>query len=47
MLGDGFLFEPRGPIEVKGVGRIETWLLKGERTAFRSQVVIPAQAGIQ
>jgi adenylate cyclase len=28
-LGDGFVFEPRGVIEVKGVGRIETWLLKG------------------
>ena len=27
-LGDGFLCEPRGPIEVKGVGRVETWLLK-------------------
>ena len=27
-LGDGFLCEPRGEIEVKGVGRIETWLLK-------------------
>jgi adenylate cyclase len=30
-LGDTFVFEPRGPVEVKGVGRIETWLLKGER----------------
>ena len=30
-LGDGFLFESRGPIEVKGVGRLETWLLKQER----------------
>jgi adenylate cyclase len=29
-LGDGFRCEPRGEIEVKGVGRIETWLLKGE-----------------
>ena len=28
-LGDGFVCEPRGEIEVKGVGRIETWLLKG------------------
>jgi len=33
-LGDGFAFVPRGPIEVKGVGRIETWLLK-ERAAPR------------
>jgi adenylate cyclase len=32
-LGDSFMFEPRGPVEVKGVGRIETWLLKGERAA--------------
>jgi adenylate cyclase len=30
-LGDGFVFEPRGPIEVKGVGVMETWLLKEER----------------
>jgi adenylate cyclase len=27
-LGEGFRCEPRGEIEVKGVGRIETWLLK-------------------
>jgi adenylate cyclase len=27
-LGDSFKLEPRGPVEVKGVGRIETWLLK-------------------
>jgi adenylate cyclase len=32
-LGDGFLFEARGEIEVKGVGRLETWLLKEERVA--------------
>jgi adenylate cyclase len=30
-LGDRFVLEPRGPIEVKGVGRLETWLLKEER----------------
>ena len=29
-LGDRFHFERRGPIEVKGVGVIETWLLKAE-----------------
>jgi len=29
-LGDSFVFEPRGPIEVKGVGRLKTWLLKRE-----------------
>jgi adenylate cyclase len=27
-LGDTFVFEQRGPIEVKGVGRLTTWLLK-------------------
>ena len=27
-LGGGFVCVPRGPIEVKGVGTIETWLLK-------------------
>jgi adenylate cyclase len=30
-LGDGFVFEPRGAIEVKGIGILETWLLKKER----------------
>ena len=30
-LGDSFVFEPRGAVEVKGIGRLETWLLKGER----------------
>ena len=30
-LCEGFVFEPRGPIEMKGVGRLETWLLKAER----------------
>ena len=30
-LGDSFVFEPRGAIEVKGVGQLETWLLKEER----------------
>jgi adenylate cyclase len=32
-LGDSFVSEPRGPIEVKGVGRLETWFLKEERGA--------------
>ncbi|MGH6735246.1 MAG: adenylate/guanylate cyclase domain-containing protein [Methyloceanibacter sp.] len=32
-LGDAFVFEPRGPIQVKGVGQLETWLLKAERSA--------------
>ncbi|HEX2447881.1 MAG TPA: adenylate/guanylate cyclase domain-containing protein [Methyloceanibacter sp.] len=30
-LEDGFVFEARGPIQVKGVGELETWLLKEER----------------
>jgi len=30
-LKHGFVFEARGPIEVKGVGMLETWLLKEER----------------
>jgi adenylate cyclase len=38
-LGDSFQFEPRGAVEVKGVGRIETWLLKrsdeGDASASR------------
>jgi adenylate cyclase len=31
VLGEGFVFEPRGPVKVKGIGQIETWLLKEER----------------
>jgi adenylate cyclase len=30
-LGDSFVFVARGPIEVKGIGLMETWLLKQER----------------
>ncbi len=26
-----FVFEPRGPVKVKGIGQLETWLLKKER----------------
>jgi adenylate cyclase len=29
-LRDSFVFEPRGEIQVKGVGRVNTWLLKQE-----------------
>jgi hypothetical protein len=36
-LQNSFTFEPRGPIEVKGVGRLETWLLKAERKASASE----------
>jgi adenylate cyclase len=32
-LCDSFVFEPRGPIKVKGVGELETWLLKRCHTA--------------
>jgi adenylate cyclase len=38
-LGDGFLFEARGPIEVKGVGRLETWLLKEERVVTQGAAI--------
>jgi class 3 adenylate cyclase len=30
-LVEGFVFEAREPIQVKGVGKLETWLLKEER----------------
>ena len=41
-LGDSFVFEPRGLIEVKGVGRLETWLLKEERAAATTEASIEA-----
>jgi adenylate cyclase len=31
-LGKSFHFEPRGRIEIKGVGSLETWMLKHEKT---------------
>jgi len=31
-LSEKFRFEPRGPIEIKGVGRQDTWFLLGEAT---------------
>jgi adenylate cyclase len=34
-LQDSFVFEPRGPIQVKGVGRLHTWLLRKETVAGR------------
>jgi len=33
LLRDGFLLEPRGTVNVKGRGEMETWYLLGERTA--------------
>ena len=36
LLGDEFVTEPRGPVEVKGKGKIETWLLLGSRASVVS-----------
>jgi len=33
LLGDGYVLEPRGAIEVKGKGEMETWFLLGTREA--------------
>jgi adenylate cyclase len=41
-LGDSFVFEPRGPIEVNGVGRPEAWPLKGDRVTAGSKRAVPA-----
>jgi len=41
-LRHGFVLEPRGAIEVKGVGQIETWFLKEERGANPSEGAISA-----
>ena len=32
LLKDDFLFEPRGPVAIKGKGEMETWFLVGRRT---------------
>jgi adenylate cyclase len=37
-LGESFVFEARGPIQVKGVGELETWFLKKERAGASSGV---------
>jgi class 3 adenylate cyclase len=31
LLGDGFVCEPRGIVDVKGKGTMETWFLERER----------------
>jgi adenylate cyclase len=36
-LGESFVLVSRGPIQVKGVGELETWLLKEERVAGASK----------
>jgi len=38
----GFVLEPRGPITVKGVGEVETWLLKKERGPGANEGAVPA-----
>ncbi|MEI9900167.1 MAG: adenylate/guanylate cyclase domain-containing protein [Hyphomicrobium sp.] len=32
-LGEGFIYEPRPPIEIKGIGAQDTWYLIGEKPA--------------
>jgi class 3 adenylate cyclase len=41
-LSDSFVFEPRGAIEVKGIGKLETWLLKKECGAGESKEAVSA-----
>jgi adenylate cyclase len=42
-LESGFLFEPRGPIDIKGIGAQETWYLVGEIGAQpRELALIPS-----
>ena len=36
-LGDAFEFESRGPVEIKGLGALETWYLKAARRAPPSE----------
>jgi adenylate cyclase len=41
VLGDTFVFEPRGPIQVKGIGQLQTWFLKEERATGASEGAVP------
>jgi adenylate cyclase len=41
-LGDSFVFVSRGAIEIKGIGPMETWLLKDERGAGNDTGAAPA-----
>ena len=41
-LGDSFVFVSRGAIEIKGIGPMETWLLKEERGAGNDTGAAPA-----
>jgi hypothetical protein len=42
MLSPNFVLVPRGPISVKGVGEVETWLLKKERAPDANEGAVPA-----
>ena len=41
-LGDSFVFVSRGAVEIKGIGPMETWLLKEERGAGNNTGAAPA-----